>query len=55
VSKARYRCAVCGARVRTIGRVNSEKAAITPVRHKTPAGERCNGWLTPAIEETEAA
>jgi predicted nucleic acid-binding Zn ribbon protein len=47
----RYSCAVCGRRVRVMTRMNDERAAVTPVRHQTPAGDRCTGWLTAAIEE----
>lgn len=43
-----FRCAICQRRVRTVIRMNSEKAVQTPVRHKRPDGERCNGWLTEA-------
>jgi ribosomal protein L34E len=48
------RCAICGKRVRTITRMNAEKAVVTPIQHKNPQGVRCNGWLTPALEEPES-
>lgn len=47
--RAPLHCAVCCARVRTMTRMNAEKAAVTPVRHKRGDGTWCNGWLTPAL------
>lgn len=45
------RCAICHRSVRTIVRMNDERAVETPIRHKNLAGEKCTGWLTAAEGE----